>query len=155
MKSLKPDTLIHNPVGCRVTSSVEVSADAHTVWNTVGDFAGFAAFIPALSHTEMTGTGVGSVRKKFFQDGNVVLEQLNSRNEEARVMTWSLIHTTLKVGNLWAAMQVDAVSEGRCRAVWTIEAEPHAENAHDLPAFEAFLQGFADDAMGNVRTLFR
>ncbi|WPP00025.1 amino acid adenylation domain-containing protein [Pseudomonas sp. HR96] len=154
MNSLKPDTLVHNPEGRRVISAVEIPADSQTVWNTVGNFAGFASFIPALSHTEMTGSGAGSVRKKLFKDGNVVIEQLNSRDDVQRYMTWSLIHTTLPVGNLWASMHVETLGEGQCKAVWTIIAEPVAANAHDLPAFEAFLQGFADHAMGNVKNLF-
>ena len=46
----QPDTLVRNPVGNPVVASVSVKADARSVWNVVGDFAGFAKFIPALSH---------------------------------------------------------------------------------------------------------
>lgn len=154
MNALQPNTLIRNPEGRRVISSVEIPAASQSVWNTVGNFAGFAAFIPALSHTEMTGNGVGSVRKKLFKDGNVVIEQLNSRDDTQQYMTWSLIYTTLPVSRLWAAMHVEAASEQGCKAVWTIIAEPLAANAHDLPGFEAFLQEFADQAMNNVKNLF-
>lgn len=154
MNALQPDTLVHNPEGRRVMASVDIPAAAKAVWTTVGNFAGFAAFIPALSHTEMTGSGPGSVRKKFFKDGNVVIEQLNSRDDARYSMTWNTIHTTLPVGNLWASMQVEPLGPNACRAVWTIIAEPVAANADDLPGFEAFLQGFADHAMGNVRNLF-
>lgn len=154
MNALQPDTLVHNPEGRRVVSAVDIPADSQSVWNTVGNFAGFATFIPALSHTEMTGSGPGSVRKKLFKDGNVVIEQLNSRDDVRHCMTWTLIHTTLPVASLWAAMHVEPTGASRCKAVWTIIAEPVAANAGDLPAFEAFLQGFADHAMGNVKNLF-
>ena len=50
MSTLQPDTLIKNPHGCHVVSSVEVPADATQVWAVVGDFGGFERFIPALSH---------------------------------------------------------------------------------------------------------
>lgn len=153
MQTLKPDTLIHNPEGCEVVASVEIATDAASVWNIVGNFAGFPVFIPALSHIEMTGSGVRSVRKKFFKDGNVVIEQLNARDEQAMYMTWSLIYTSLNIGNLWAAMQVEAISEHRASATWTIQAQPWSGGSEALPAFEAFLQGFADDAMNNVRNL--
>jgi len=153
MKTLQPDTLIHNPHGCLVVSSVTIAADAASVWKVVGDFAGFPAFIPALSHIEMTGDGVRSVRKKFFHDGNIVIEQLNSRDDQAFTMTWSLIYDTLGIGNLWAAMSVEPQPANQARATWTIRAEP-AEGGAELPAFQAFLQGFADDALSNVRKLF-
>ncbi|MEG0968061.1 MAG: SRPBCC family protein [Pseudomonas sp.] len=153
MKALQPDTLIHNPQGCHVVASIEVATDATSVWNIVGNFAGFPLFIPALSHIEMTGSGVRSVRKKLFKDGNVVIEQLNSRDDRAMYMTWSLIYTSLDIGNLWAAMQVEALDEHRARATWTIQAEPYSGGSDALPAFQAFLQGFADDAMNNVGNL--
>ena len=154
MNTLQPDTLIKNPHGCHVMSSVEVPAEATKVWAVVGDFGGFDRFIPALSHIEMTGEGVSSLRKKFFKDGNVVVEQLNSRDDQALSMTWTTIYNTLGVANLWAAMQVESLSAGKSRATWTIIAEPAAGGDEALPGFRDFVQGFADDAMGNVLKLF-
>jgi hypothetical protein len=154
MSTLQPDTLIKNPHGCHVVSSVEVSADAAQVWAVVGNFAGFDRFIPALSHIETIGEGVSSLRKKCFKDGNLVVEQLNSRDEYARSMTWTTIYNTLGVANLWAAMNVEALGTGKSRATWTIIAEPASGGEEALPGFKDFVQGFADDAMGNVLKLF-
>ncbi|WP_454867263.1 SRPBCC family protein [Pseudomonas farris] len=154
MNTLQPDTLIKNPHGCHVVSSVEVPADAAKVWAVVGNFAGFDQFIPALSHIEMTGEGVSSLRKKFFKDGNLVVEQLNSRDDQALNMTWTTIYNTLGVANLWAAMNVESLGANKSRATWTIIAEPAQGGAEGLPGFKDFVQGFADDAMGNVLKLF-
>ncbi|VVO45633.1 hypothetical protein PS903_00004 [Pseudomonas fluorescens] len=154
MSTLQPDTLINNPEGDAVVASVEVPADAAQVWAVVGDFAGFDRFIPALSHIEMTGEGVSSLRKKFFRDGNLVVEQLNSRDEHARSMTWTTIYNTLGVAQLWAAMSVEALGANKSRATWTIIAEPAQGGGQALPEFNAFVQGFADDAMNNVLKLF-
>ena len=154
INDLHPDTLIKNPEGCRVESAIEVDADARSVWNIVGNFAGFPVFIPALAQCEVTGSGVRSVRKKLFKDGNVVIEQLNSRNDQDMYMTWSLIYTSLNIGNLWAAMAVETRNGRGCVATWTIVGEPGTDAPESLPDFRAFLQGFADDAMNNVRNLF-
>ncbi|MDI3358587.1 SRPBCC family protein [Pseudomonas sp. UYIF39] len=154
MKTLQPNTLIKNPQGCHVVSSVEVPADAAQVWAVVGNFAGFDQFIPALSHIEMTGEGVSSLRKKFFKDGNLVVEQLNSRDDQALNMTWTTIYNTLGVANLWAAMSVEPLSAGKSRATWTIIAEPAQGGTEALPGFKDFVQGFADDSMNNVLKLF-
>ncbi|CAI8908682.1 Polyketide cyclase / dehydrase and lipid transport [Pseudomonas sp. IT-P253] len=154
MTTLQPDTLIRNPQGCHVASSVEVPADAAQVWAVVGNFAGFDQFIPALSHIEMTGEGVSSLRKKFFKDGNLVVEQMNSRDDQARNMTWTTIYNTLGVAHLWAAMSVEPVTAGKSRATWTIIAEPAQSSVEALSGFKDFVQGFADDAMNNVLKLF-
>ncbi len=132
---------------------MEVAADAARVWDVVGDFGGFNHFIPALEHIEMTGEGVRSLRKKFFRDGqNLVVEQLNSRDDQAMHMTWTLIYNTLGIDNLWAAMRVEPLADNRCRATWTIIAD-HTD-AHTPAGFRDFLQGFADEAMGNVQGMF-
>ncbi|MBD9566820.1 SRPBCC family protein [Pseudomonas sp. PDM09] len=154
MEHFEPDTLVRNPVGNPVVASVTVNGDARSVWKIVGDFAGFAKFIPALSHIEMTGEGVRSVRKKLFKDGNVVIEQLNTHDDRAMTMTWSLIYTSLNIGNLWAVMQVVAKGDKQSQATWTIIGEPYTGGKEDISGFEAFLQGFADSAMKNVQELF-
>ncbi|HAB03018.1 MAG TPA: MxaD family protein [Pseudomonas sp.] len=154
MQHCEPDTLIQNPTGTPVVAAVTVNADARSVWNIVGNFAGFPVFIPALSHIEMTGTGVRSVRKKLFKDGNVVIEQLNSHDDQGMVMTWSLIYTSLNIGNLWARMEVVEQGPNQSLATWTIIGEPYKGTPEDLPAFQTFLQGFADGAMANVKQMF-
>jgi len=155
MNALVPDTLIRHPQGCTVSAEVVIDADADAVWALVGNFAGFNKFIPALARIDMLGEGPRSLRIKHFADGeNIVVEQLNSHDSQARRMTWSLIYTTLDIGNLWASMEVFADGPGRSRALWTIQGEPAKGGAEALPGFKQFLQGFADDAMGNARKLF-
>lgn len=148
MTPLQPDTLIRNPAGTPVVASVTVDCEAARLWGLVGHFAGFDAFIPALSHIEMIGNGVGALRIKFFHDGHRVVEQLNSRDDEAMCMTWTTIYNTLGVARLWAAMRVQALGSAGARATWTLIGEP-VEMAP--AAFEQFLQTFADSALANVR----
>ncbi len=150
MKPLQPDTLIRNPSGVPIVASVVVNCHAHRLWSMVGQFAGFDAFIPALSHIETIGNGVGALRMKVFRDGNRVVEQLNSRDEHAMHMTWTTIYNTLGVARLWAAISVDALGDECSRATWTIIAEP-VDTAQ--VGFEQFVQGFASSALDNVRRL--
>ncbi|MEX5551986.1 SRPBCC family protein [Pseudomonas pergaminensis] len=150
MKLLQPDTLIRNPNGLPIVASVSVNCCASRLWAMVGQFAGFDVFIPDLMHIEMTGSGVGALRTKFFRDGNCVVEQLNSRDEQAMHMTWTTIYNTLGMARLWAAMHVEALEKERSRVTWTIIAEPTEEVS---PGFEQFVQGFANGALDNVRRL--
>lgn len=151
MRQLQPDTLIQNPVGRPVVSSVAIACSAVNLWGVVGRFAGFDAFIPALAGITMIGSGVGSLRKKCFHDGNVVVEQLNSHDAQAMHMTWTTIYNTLGVARLWAAMSVESLGENQARATWTIIADP--VDASDKEGFEQFIQAFADSALDNVRRL--
>jgi hypothetical protein len=149
-----PDTLVHNPSTRVISGSTELKVPARHAWEVVGDFSGYAKFISGLERTEMTGSGVRSVRKKFFADGNIVLEQLNSRDDKAMVMTWSLLYTTFNIGNLWASMRVEAAGEDRCTVIWDIAGEPWTAEDGGQPGFETFVEGFIEMAMGNLRTVF-
>lgn len=151
MNLLQPDTLIRNPNGTPVVASVDVVCETADLWRVVGNFAGFDAFVPALSHIEMTGTGIGALRTKHFHDGHCVVEQLNSRDDDAMYMTWTTLYNTLGVARLWAAMQVEALGTGCSRATWTLMGEPVDTTQ---AAFEQFVQTFADTALENVRQMF-
>lgn len=150
MKALQPDTLIRNPNGPPIVACAVVDCPAPRLWGMVGQFAGFDVFIPDLSHIEMMGTGVGALRTKFFRDGNCVVEQLNSRDEHAMQMTWTTIYNTLGVARLWAAIHVEALGAERSKVIWTIIAEP-VDRADT--EFGQFVQGFADNALENVRRI--
>ena len=151
---LKPDTLVRNPETRVLSGSTFLPVPARMAWAVVGNFAGFDKFITGLERIEMTGEGVRAVRKKFFGDGNVVLEQLNSYDDAAMVMTWSLLYTTLDIGNLWAAMYVEPIDSVSCKVTWDIRGEPWNDRENGQPAFEQFVEGFLDMAMDNLRKLF-
>ncbi|PRA30152.1 SRPBCC family protein [Pseudomonas poae] len=150
MNPLRPDTLIRNPNGKPIEACVMVDCSATRLWDMVGQFAHFDVFIPALAHIEMTGTGVGALRTKFFRDGHCVVEQLNSRDEQAMHMTWTMIYNTLGLARLWAAISVEALGEHCSKVTWTLIAEPR-DTAQE--GFESFVQGFANSALENVRRL--
>ncbi|WP_323117934.1 SRPBCC family protein [Burkholderia alba] len=151
----RPSTLVYAPQTPIVSGSAELDVPARDAWRVVGDFAGFSQFITGLERTEMTGEGVRSLRRKIFADGNLVIEQLNSHDDEAMVMTWSLIYTTFDIGNLWALMRVEPRGERACTVTWDIAGEPSHGGAARQPEFEAFVAGFLDMAMTNLRALFK
>ena len=149
----KRDTLVSNPTTTTLTGTVDVNVDARKAWQLVGNFGGFNHFITGLHKIEMTGEGVRSVRKKFFEDGNVVIEQLNSHDDKNMVMTWSLIYTSFNIGNLWASMRVEPLSENSSRVTWDIAGEPWDMAAGGQPGFEEFVNGFLDMAMTNIKEI--
>jgi Polyketide cyclase / dehydrase and lipid transport len=152
--SLSPDSLIKTPKRDVITGTVKLNAPSRDVWKIVGNFAGFATFITPLVWTEMTGTGLRSIRKKFFNDGNVVMEQLNSHDDEKMYMTWSLLYTSFNIGNLWASMRVQPITSSSCQVVWDIIGEPWEGGDDAHPAFDKFIKGFLSMAMSNLEAIF-
>jgi len=150
--SEKRSTLISIPKTNTISTPVTIKGSPAEVWSIVGDFSGFHKFVDGLERIEMTGEGMRSVRKKLFADGHVVIEQLNSRDDENMVMDWSLIYTNLDIGNLWSSMRVNPIDAEHCEAIWDIAGEPW-EKETQLADFEEFVAGFAQGALNNVKEI--
>ncbi len=148
----KRSTLIHIPATNTVSTSITVGTSSQQAWGIVGDFSGFHKFIDGLERIEMTGEGTRAVRKKFFEDGHVVLEQLNNHSDDAMVMDWSLIYTNMDINNLWSSMRVEPVDSENCKVIWDIAGEPFNKETSQVD-FDAFIASFATAALQNVKKL--
>ena len=153
---LRPDTLIRNLDTTVHAGVAELNAPARKVWDVVGRFDGYNRFVTGLERIEMTGTATGlrSLRNKFFAGGDLVVEQLNSRDEERMTMSWTLIYTTFDIGNMWASMEVLPRGDDACTAIYRIAGEARSGEPSDQPAFDAFAQGFLKMATDNLRAMF-
>jgi hypothetical protein len=153
---LRPDTLIHNMDTTVHAGIAELEAPARQVWETVGRFDGYNRFVTGLERIEMTGTATGlrSLRNKFFTGGDLVVEQLNTRDDQNMTMTWTLIYTTFDIGNMWASMQVVARGDNACTATYRIAGEARSGDPKDQPAFDRFAVDFLKMAMDNLRAMF-
>ena len=80
------------------------------------------------------------------------MEQLNNRDDKAMLMDWTLIYTSMDIGNLWSSMRVNQIDADSCEAVWDIAAVPWNKETQQED-FEAFLSGFAKAAMNNVKKI--
>ncbi len=149
----KRSTLIKTPNTLTVSTSVKLNVPALDAWLMVGDFSGFNKFVPGLTHIEMTGEGVRSVRKKHFEDGNVVIEQLNTIDADEMIMSWSLIYTSLDIKNLWSSMRVQSDGNDSCVVIWDIAGEPLSEDTAQND-FNEFLSNFATASMDEVKNHF-
>ncbi|NAZ52528.1 SRPBCC family protein [Vibrio toranzoniae] len=150
--SEKRSTLINIPKTNTISTPVTIKASAAEVWSIVGDFSGFHKFVDGLERIEMTGEGARSVRKKLFEDGHVVIEQLNHRDEQSMLMDWSLIYTNMDIGNLWSSMRVNQIDNDHCEAIWDIAGEPY-NNETKQADFESFVEGFARSCLNNVKEI--
>ncbi|EIC9816429.1 SRPBCC family protein [Vibrio parahaemolyticus] len=150
--SEKRSTLINVPKTNTISTPVTIKASAAEVWSIVGDFSGFHKFVDGLERIEMTGEGARSVRKKLFEDGHVVIEQLNHRDEQSMLMDWSLIYTNMDIGNLWSSMRVNQIDNDHCEAIWDIAGEPY-NNETKQADFESFVEGFARSCLNNVKEI--
>lgn len=145
-------TLISIPKTKTISTSITINGKASDVWSIAGDFTRFDKFVNGLDKIEMIGSGVRSIRKKLFADGNLVLEQLNDHDDKNMLMNWTLIYTSMDIGNLWSSMRVNPIDDTTCEAIWDIAAEPWSKETNQTE-FEAFLAEFASNSLSNIKKL--
>jgi len=115
-----------------------VNAPAERVWETISAFSGLERFFPAVSRSELEGSGVGAVRRCTLQDGGQLVERLESLDEAAHTLSYSIVEGALPVEGYRSTMTVRALDGERCELHWRSEFEV-TEGGED--ALKGLLEG--------------
>ena len=109
-----------------------IAAPADRLWQLVGKF-GEVSWMNGVSRSEIDGSGVGMVRSLYVGDGAPVREQLESLDEAARRIGYTITQgNPLPVKDYHAAVQVVAEGPERSRLEWGCRCE-----ANGVPEAEA------------------
>jgi carbon monoxide dehydrogenase subunit G len=100
----------------KIQENYESSADA--VWKLLGDFGGIADWMPGIESCEVSGEGVGAVRKIAMPGGANVEETLEAHDEGARSLSYSIGEGPLPVQDYLATITVNEEGSG-CSVDWT------------------------------------
>ena len=114
-----------------VTQRVTMPVAALQVWQIVRDFGGITAWLPDVCGCQVSGQGVGAVRRIVYVDGFQAEERLESLNE----LRFSLRYTILTVTAFADAcffMSVLDLGEEQSEFVWSCYFTPQG-----LPVIEA------------------
>ena len=109
----------------RVSMQTTIPASADEVWKTISDFNGLPKFVPAITNSSMEGSGVGAVRTLTLQDSDApIVEKLESLDEQARTLSYSIIQSPLPLADYIATMEVRQLDEKQCELTWWSTFEP-------------------------------
>ncbi len=116
----------------KVSMNTTINASADEVWKTIRDFNGTPKYIAAIASSTMEGSGVGALRTLTLQDGGPpVVETLERLDEQARILSYSILNSPLPLEGYVATMELRDLGESRCELKWssTFEAKgaPEAE----------------------------
>jgi hypothetical protein len=101
-----------------------INASAEAVWETISRFGGLEEFIPAVASCSLEGSGVGAMRSLALQDGGMVHERLETLDEAARTLQYSITESPLPFTDYLATMQVRDAGSGQCEIEWSSTFEP-------------------------------
>ena len=107
-----------------------IPAPIEKVWEVVGDFNGMGKYVSAVTDSQMTGEGVGAVRKVTMQDGTVIEESLESYDPAAYELSYAIIAAPLPVKDYLATMKLTP-TDGGCTLTWSSTYEPDGSKPAD------------------------
>ncbi len=96
------------------TVNAEFQASADTVWKLLVDYGGIGDWGPGIESCEVEGEGIGCVRAIGMPGGIVVKERLESLDDGARTLSYSIVEGPMPVENYLATIKVSEQGTG-CR----------------------------------------
>ncbi|MEU4895745.1 SRPBCC family protein [Streptomyces sp. NPDC044780] len=136
-------------------ASAVIPADADTVWHTLRDFGGLAAWQPAVARGVLRPDDapdrIGGVRTLLMADGGTVVETLVALDDGERSLTYDIVSSPYPVRDYRATMRVlPLTATGEAFVGWSAvfdcapsDADGLAESFRDV-IFAAGLRALAE-----------
>jgi NADPH2:quinone reductase len=102
----------------QVSVKVSIPASADKVWQTLRDFGGLNKWAPGIAGLSLQGAGVGAVRTLTYQDGARVVERLESLNDASRLLSYTILESTLPLEGYVASLTVRDLGAAGCEVEW-------------------------------------
>jgi hypothetical protein len=102
----------------QVSVKVSIPASADKVWQTLRDFGGLNKWAPGIVGLSLQGAGVGAVRTLTYQDGARVVERLESLNDASRLLSYTILESTLPLEGYVASLTVRDLGAAGCEVEW-------------------------------------
>ena len=100
-----------------ISVNKELNASADDAWKVLADFGGMQRWAPGIEDARNEGEGVGMVRILTMPGGAVMHERLESFDEAARTLSYSIVEGPMPLENYLATIQVTETAGG-CRVDW-------------------------------------
>ncbi len=108
---------------------IDVSADA--IWQVIGDFCAAGRYLALVVNCTVAGAGVGARRTLTSADGSMVVERLETLDEEAHRLSYALL-TDTPFRDCVTTMAVRDLGASQAELAWSATFE-----ADGLPVSEA------------------
>ena len=134
----------------KVLVSRKISAAAPVVWGIVGDYGNLASWLPVVETCETDGASVGATRTLTLDDGVIVKERLDSHDEDARTLSYTMTEGPFPMEDYVAKVVIIEGDDTSCTFSWSCSFEPHEGAEGELTEN---LKGLFNSGMDGVEAL--
>ena len=136
----------------KVSMSMDLGAQAKSVWDMIGGFNALPNWHPAVEKSEIEGDGKGSIRTLHLVGGGKITERLEQLDEDGRSYSYSILSSPLPVANYTSTIRLKETGDsGKCVVEWESDFEPAGAPEND--AVQA-IQGVYAAGLENLKKMF-
>lgn len=112
-----------------VSVSETINVPAEEAWKLVGNFGALHLFVEGIAKCTTDGHEAGAIRTLTLQDGGEVKEQLESLDNEKKVLKYTILESPMPIENYVGKMEVNKLSDTKSEFIWssTFEAAEGTE----------------------------
>jgi hypothetical protein len=127
-----------------VTVQRDVPVPARSAWALLADFGNFS-WAPGLEKVEVSGAGVGMVRRIFMSGAPPIEERLEALEHDTMRLEYTIPDGfAMPVSNYRAQAQVVATGRDQCRIDWSCSAQEDGVSPQEA---DAIVTGFYEQLL--------
>jgi hypothetical protein len=115
----------------QVSSTITINAPADAIWQLISDFGAAGHYLAGIGDCTVVGEGVGARRTLTNGGDSTVVERLETLDNAARRLSYSLLSDT-PFGNCLTTMVVRDLGPKQAELVWSASFQPEG-----IPVSEA------------------
>ena len=105
------------------TQVVTIHAPVDTIWQTISDFGAGSRYLVMVTLCTVQDAGIGALRTLIYLDGSVIVERLETLDEAAHCLSYTLLSDT-PFGSCLTTMALRALSPDQAELTWTASFQP-------------------------------
>jgi len=127
----------------QVSASITINTTPDQVWAVAGNAGGISSWLPALAESWTEGDD-NTTRICVLPNGARLVEKIESRDDQARSYTYSIVDSPLPLASYRSTMSVTPSGSG-AQVEWRAEVEPAEGDGTELQAMfqEIYESGLA------------
>ena len=130
------------------SATLRLPVAADTVWQLVGGFLALPDWLPFIASSE-TAEG-GRLRKLTTVDGAVIVERLETFDNQARMYSYSITEGPFPVTDYLATLKVEAAGDSETLVTWSGRFTPDGVSDAEAQAlFQGVYEGGLEALKGN------
>lgn len=119
-----------------VSTKQTINASPDAVWSTLSSFREIEKYLPMITKSEVSGSGLGAKRTCYIPDEHgkegKIEEEIKSFDEPSKTLSYAVLSSPLPVENFLGTIKVADLGNNSCQVEWGCSFESKGMPEEDV-----------------------